>query len=241
MSYDYYSILHPHFEEGKPVDAIYSYTYLGMNSENVPVLQGIDDNTWTFNDIAPSTTDDREYMEYSGSLQPKVVIGWQNGISAFGFTLSALIDGEFGHVFRKPTFDYPILSNSKTSSTLHTDVGKVLDNTATEIPSMPSDDENNLDSWGNYAQYLNTTIEDASNIRLKEINLSYNLPSSIVSKIGFKNARAYIQVRNVGLLWTANKEGLDPMYIYNRGSFGSPAVTLVNTARSYTFGIAFGF
>jgi len=241
LSYDYYSILHPHFEEGKPVDAIYSYTYLGMNSENVPVLQGIDDNTWTFNDIAPSTTDDREYMEYSGSLQPKVVIGWQNGISAFGFTLSALIDGEFGHVFRKPTFDYPILSNSKTSSTLHTDVGKVLDNTATEIPSMPSDDENNLDSWGNYAQYLNTTIEDASNIRLKEINLSYNLPSSIVSKIGFKNARAYIQVRNVGLLWTANKEGLDPMYIYNRGSFGSPAVTLVNTARSYTFGIAFGF
>ncbi|OFY42927.1 MAG: hypothetical protein A2X18_02205 [Bacteroidetes bacterium GWF2_40_14] len=239
VSYSASSIKTPHFEEGQPVGAIYSYKYLGMNTENLPYMQGIGENTWTFNNVAPSTNDHRQYMIYSGSTQPTTMIGWQNTISAYGFNLSVYLTGEFGHIFRRPTFDYPILTNSKVTSTLHKDVKGVLDNISKDIPTMPSNTETNLLAWGGYAQYLNTTIENASNIRLQEINLSYNLPAKLISTIGFSDIKLYCQVRNVGLLWTANKKGLDPLYILNSSS--AAATTLIKPARIYTFGLSFEF
>ncbi|MCK9305559.1 MAG: SusC/RagA family TonB-linked outer membrane protein, partial [Bacteroidales bacterium] len=239
VSYSSASIRVPHFEEEMPVGAIYSYKYLGMNENNIPYMQGIGENTWTFNDVAPSTSDHRDYLIYSGSNQPKVLLGWQNSLYFKGFHLSAFLTGEFGHIFRRPTFNYPILTNSKESSILHKDVVQVLDNTATDIPIMPSTTETNLQSWGTLAQYLHTTIDKASSIRLQEVNLSYNLPSSLTSGIGLSNIRLYCQVSNVGLLWSASRDGIDPRYILNSSS--SAATTLVKPPRKYTFGLSFEF
>jgi hypothetical protein len=104
---------------------------------------------------------------------------------------------------------------------------------------MPSTTETNLQAWGALAQYLHTTIDDASSIRLQEVNLSYNLPASVISAIGFSNIKLYCQVSNVGLLWTANRDGIDPRYILNSSS--SAAVTLAKPPRKYTFGLSFEF
>lgn len=242
INYDYFAIRSPHFEEGKPVDAIYSYTYLGMDANNNPILQGIGHTSFTFNDVPPVTADDRNYMQYSGSAQPTTVIGWQNSLSACGFSLYVIVTGEFGHVFRRPTFDYPILANSKSSSTIHRDVTKVLDNSADDIPKMPNGNVLNLGAWGGYAQFLNTTIEPADALRLKEINLSYNLSQRILSRIGFTTGRIYMQLRDPNLVWVKNKEGLDPMYIYNsRASASAAAVTYLRPTTSYKLGVSFGF
>ncbi len=242
LNFTSYSLRSPHFEEGKPVEALYSYTYLGLDEENIPYLQGIDDGTFTFNENEPVTTDDREFMEYSGSRQPTVVLGWQNAFSAYGFNLSFIINGEFGHVFRCPTFSYPILSNSKESSMLHSDLSSVLDNTAVDIPTMPPGDVANLNNWGIYAQFSNGTIEKADNIRVKEINLSYNLPQKFLSKIKLKNARVYFQIRDPKITWFANDRGLDPMYIYNSpGSSAQAATIYAKPSTSYKFGFAIDF
>ena len=104
---------------------------------------------------------------------------------------------------------------------------------------MPSPTETNLQAWGALAQYLNTTIDKASSIRLQEVDLSYNLPASLISGIGFSNIRLYCQVSNVGLLWTASRDGMDPRYILNSSS--SAATTLVKSPRKYTFGLSFEF
>ncbi len=239
VSYSAASIRVPHFEEGRAVGSIYSYKYLGMNENNIPYLQGIDENTWTFNNVAPSTSDHRDYMIYSGSNQPKVLLGWQNSLYFKGFHLSAFITGEFGHIFRRATFNYPILTNSKESSILHKDVVQVLDNKATHIPLMPSTTETNLQAWGSLAQFLHTNIDKASTIRLQEVNLSYNLPASLISGTGFSNVKLYCQVSNVGLLWSASHDGMDPRYILNSTSIA--ATTLVKPPRKYTFGLSFEF
>lgn len=232
VSFTYSSLALPHFEEGKPVGAIYSYKYLGMAEDGMPYIQGIGDNKWSFSGTQPSTSDHRDYMIYSGSNTPTSLFGWQNNIRYRGFNLSFYITGEFGAVFRKPTFNYPILTNAKTSSILHKDVVAVMDGTATHIPTMPSTTESNLSAWGSRAQYLNTLIEDASHIRLQEINLSYTFPQRILKRI--QNLRLYCQMRNVGLIWTANSEGLDPRYVYN-------STIAVANPRSYTFGLSFDF
>jgi len=239
VSYSAASVRVPHFEEDRPVGSIYSYKYLGMNESNIPYLQGIGENTWTFNNVAPSTSDHRDYMIYSGSNQPKVLLGWQNSLYFKGFHLSAFLTGEFGHIFRRPTFNYPILTNSKESSILNKDVVQVLDNTATNIPKMPLNTETNLQAWGTLAQFLNTTIDKASSIRLQEVNLSYNIPSSLISGTGLSNIKLYCQVSNVGLLWSASRDGMDPRYILN--STSSAATTMLKPPRKYTFGLSFEF
>ena len=241
INYNYFSIRSPHFEEGKPVDAIYSYNYLGEDGGGIPTLQGIGNTTFTFNDVHPVTTDDRDYMQYSGSAQPTTVIGWQNGVSAFGFNLYVIVNGEFGHIFRRPTFNYGILTNSKASSTLHKDVSAVLNNTAKGFPNMPPADVLNLNSWGQFAEFTNTTIEKADNLRLKEVNLSYRIPARLLSSIGFTGSSVFFQVRAPKWIWVANDEKLDPMFIFNsRSSSSAAAVTSLRPATSYKLGISFG-
>lgn len=241
LNYNYYAIRSPHFEEGRPVDAIYSYTYLGLNDQNVPYMRSVNGTTYTFNDVPPVVTDDREYMEYSGSRQPTTILGFQTGFSAYGFDVNVIINGEFGFVFRRPTFDYGILTNSKASSTIHSDFTDVLNNTAKGIPGMPPPDVLNLNNWGGYAQFLNTTIEKGDNVRIKEINVSYRVPGKLLAAAGLGSARVYFQLRDPEWIWLANDKGLDPMYIFNsRASNSAAAITYVRPAPSYKFGIAFG-
>jgi hypothetical protein len=104
---------------------------------------------------------------------------------------------------------------------------------------MPSNTETNLQAWGTLAQFLNTTIDKASSIRLQEVNLSYNIPSSLISGTGLSNIKLYCQVSNVGLLWSASRDGMDPRYILN--STSSAATTMLKPPRKYTFGLSFEF
>ena len=50
---------------------------------------------------------------------------------------------------------------------------------------------------------------DASFIKLREVSLSYALPSSFVKRIGLKNASLSVYSRNI-MLWTKAKIGVDP-------------------------------
>ncbi|HEY5918331.1 MAG TPA: SusC/RagA family TonB-linked outer membrane protein, partial [Chryseolinea sp.] len=50
---------------------------------------------------------------------------------------------------------------------------------------------------------------DASFIKLREVSLSYALPSSFVKRIGLKNASFSVYSRNI-MLWTKAKIGVDP-------------------------------
>ncbi len=242
LNYNYFAIRSPHFEEGRPVDAIYSYNYLGENGINSPMLQGAGDKTFSFNDVHPVTADDRDYMQYSGSAQPTTVIGFQNGISAYGFNLYIIVNGEFGHIFRRPTFDYGILTNSKESSTVHRDLESVLNSSSDDIPDMPTGNVPNLAAWGGFSEFLNTTIEKADNIRLKEVNFSYDVPVTALSAIGIKTGKVFFQVRDPKWIWVKNDEKLDPMYIFNsRASNSAAAITYLRPAPSYKIGISFGF
>jgi len=56
-------------------------------------------------------------------------------------------------------------------------------------------------------------VRDGSYIRLRQIALSYNLPSKMLVGTIFRNVSISGVVRNLGLLWTANKDGLDPEYL----------------------------
>jgi hypothetical protein len=54
----------------------------------------------------------------------------------------------------------------------------------------------------------NRFIEDGSFLRIKNVNLSYDLPKDLLTKIKLSNAKVYLTVQN---LWTfTNYSGMDP-------------------------------
>ena len=100
------------------------------------------------------------------------------------------------------------------------------------IPDLPSGYEFYSYRWGWYAPDLNTLVENASHIRIKELYLGYNLPSKIATKLNLDKLTVFAHARDLGTIWTANDKGIDPEFI--KGSRFNPGAT-------YTFGFNLGF
>ena len=75
-------------------------------------------------------------------------------------------------------------------------------------------------------------VEDGSYVRLKNLALSYNLPSQVVEKLGMENVRLSISGQN--LLTFTNYSGLDPEVSFFGGSGANN--TKRNTAQGHDFG-----
>ena len=83
---------------------------------------------------------------------------------------------------------------------------------------------------GVYTEFDSRLLEDASFLRLKNLMLSYNLPSGILKKSGFiRGLRVYAQGQN--LLTFTNFSGLDPEGVSNVYAAQYPM------SRQYTFGL----
>ncbi len=63
---------------------------------------------------------------------------------------------------------------------------------------------------GNYAwDFTKTATFDADYVKIREVSLSYQLPSSLLSKIGVSSANVALYSRNI-MLWTKAGIGIDP-------------------------------
>jgi len=56
-------------------------------------------------------------------------------------------------------------------------------------------------------------VIDASHIRLQQISLGYAVPAPYLKRTPFKTLGVNAAVRNLGILWKANKLGIDPLYV----------------------------
>jgi len=82
-------------------------------------------------------------------------------------------------------------------------------------------------------------LSDASYIRLKQVTLSYNLPSSIISKLKMSKCSVFFQGVN---LWTYSKfSGIDPEVISNSAQNGISSFGAYPVGKQYSVGINIGF
>jgi len=175
--------------------------------------------------------DDRVF--YQGRTTPPATLGFTNSFSYKGFTLMAIVTGKFGHKFRAidQVFSYGLTSNNYSATgmaTLQDPSAVATTSTGNVFPSKINQvmlGESN--SIRNY--YSDAVVADASLIRLSEIYLGYEFPKSMLGNADgfFKSVNIFTQARNLGLLWKANKLGLDPDY-----PIGS-----VKALKVFTFGV----
>ncbi|MBL7871876.1 MAG: TonB-dependent receptor [Cyclobacteriaceae bacterium] len=81
-------------------------------------------------------------------------------------------------------------------------------------------------------------LSDASYVRLKQVTLSYTLPSSIISRLKLTKVNVFVQGLN---LWTYTKyQGIDPEVVSNNNGTGVSSFGVYPVARQFMGGISIG-
>ena len=86
----------------------------------------------------------------------------------------------------------------------------------------------------NYNRRSDFWIKTVRYVRLRNVELGYNLPKPWLSKVGFSGVRVYVNATNLLTLSTLNDIDIDPEITSTNG-LGYPPQRLVNTGVSVTF------
>ncbi|WP_250631716.1 SusC/RagA family TonB-linked outer membrane protein [Rhodoflexus caldus] len=102
-----------------------------------------------------------------------------------------------------------------------------------QITDVPKPANNRTEITGRISSYqsISRFYQDASYIRLKQLTLSYNLPSAWVSKVKLNGFRVYAQAVNL-LTWT-KWTGFDPEFV----DLGTGNQGIIPQSRNYTIGV----
>lgn len=160
-------------------------------------------------------------MIYHGSTIPEIFGNLNNTLNYKGISLTINISYRFNYYFRKNTISYYSLY---TIGITHPDYSKRWrqsgDENYTTVPSMayPVSDPNR-DLF-----YANSSINvlKGDNIRLNYIRLGYDLNNINAKTLLLNHLQLYCNIENLGLIWRANKQGLDPDFNTGNTTYMSP-------------------
>lgn len=191
---------------GKPIFSTFAYRWAGLDHETGDpqgyLNGGISKDYGSI--ISKTGLDDLVYL---GSARPTSFGSFLNTISYKSLSFSFNILYKFGYYLRRSSIDYgALLYNHKGHRDFNERWLQPGDELTTDIPSIPSFPLNA--SRGNFYMFTEPLVSKADHIRLQDINLSYTLPKLFSGRI--RSAQVYFYANNIGILWSANKQGLDP-------------------------------
>lgn len=178
-----------------------------------------------------------------GNALPDFIFGWTNSFSFKNFELMVLIQGVQGNdlfnagrirLERPGEGTSSALLNRWTPENQDTDVPAFIHQSvrkAAAYPSMVSVGDSRVSRW----------VEDASYIRLKNITLGYNVPTSVIGRLGLTRLRAYVTGTN--LITITDYTGYDPEVSSFNTSDAALGVDFGSypTSKTVTFGVDLTF
>jgi len=199
--------INPH--PGQPIYAINSFKWKGLDNVGDPMgyYNGKSSKDWT--SIYNNTLIDS--MVYNGSSQPTIFGALRNTFEWRHFSVSFNISYKLGYYFRRPSISYSDLFNHWTGNADYAlRWQQPGDEARTIVPAAGDPANSTRDRF-----YLNSSalVEKADHIRLEDIVISYDLEKKDHSWLPFERIHFYNYLSNLGLLWKANKSGIDPYYI----------------------------
>ncbi|WP_417444431.1 SusC/RagA family TonB-linked outer membrane protein [Joostella sp.] len=213
--------------EGESVGLFWGYDYAGVYQggtapEGTATLNGGVAGDPLFADIDDSgdiTEADRTTI---GDPNPDFTWGFTNTFSYKNIDLNIFFQGsQGGEIFNMTNVQ---LSNGDANTTQDNyNNAWTPSNTNTDVPRVGNNSNREISS---------RFVEDGSYVRLKNLAIGYNFPSSLVEKLGMENFRLSLSVQN--LLTFTSYSGLDPEVNYV-GSEGSNNFSS-NTAQGFDFG-----
>lgn len=197
-------------QEGHPLGAFFGYNVIGLfqsqdDIDKSPTQDGARPGLFKYQDVnndGAITADDRTFI---GSPHPDFTYGLNIALAYKSFDLSAFLFGSKGNdIYNQSLYytDFPdffkggirreVAVNSWTPQ-----------NTNTNIPALY-----NTGSFSSDQSTSSYFLSKGSYLRLKQVQIGYNLPTTLLSKFKIDHLRIYAQGAN---LFTITKySGLDP-------------------------------
>jgi TonB-linked SusC/RagA family outer membrane protein len=147
------------------------------------------------------TDDDRQFV---GSPWPKLQTGAQFNASYKGFTFNVQLVGIFGYQLYSDV--YRILESGQSTNFLKSYSPWTTNNTNTDDSRLGLGSD--LGITDNIRGGTSRWLSDAGYVRVRNLELGYQLPQGLVQRVHLTNARIYISGQN--LLTFTNYVGTDP-------------------------------
>lgn len=225
------------YSEGKPVLAFYGYEWAGVDPENGKNRWYVNDPSdksagdFTLNGRGATYDFDNAFYKILGSATPKVFGGISTDVQYKNFGLGVnfiykmggyLYDGAYKDVADDGYYWERTRAQSEWDN-MWTDSRK--------NGSLPQLSGNDLTDP---IQYSSRQMHDASFLRLKNIILSYNIPSELINKIGINTIRVHATASN---LFTFSKYKEADPEVNNFGTRGWETPY----GKTFSFGIDLNF
>lgn len=214
--------------DGYPTDYMFAYKFAGLDAKGETLIEDPKETGKIY------TAMDFPYYDikaYQGRTASPWFGSYNTNITYKQFDLNFQFQYQFGGVFLKPSINEygGYVSRSGDLAQRWKNPG---DEAFTNVPGINTNFDQGFNYGTSVERYSNSDllIRSRSNIKLQQIRLGYAVPQRIVAKLGIKALNLSAVCRNLGMIWAANKEKIDPDYVYNVNSTYQLA-----PVRSYSF------
>ncbi|MGO4821927.1 MULTISPECIES: SusC/RagA family TonB-linked outer membrane protein [unclassified Flavobacterium] len=168
-----------------------------------------DTDSRVVNGVNVTINQNKALYEYHGSALPDLFGSFTNTFKVGGFQMDVLFTYQLGGKTYDSNYAALMHSGNNYGSALHTDIlnrwQKPGDITDVPVLNISRNTQNSAasDRWLVASDYLS----------LRQVSLSYNLPTDIISRLQIDAAKFYINGENLKLF--TKREGMDPQANYN--------------------------
>ena len=211
---------------GEDIYAFWLREYAGVDPANGDALyyQDVKDANGTVTSRKTVNNINNGTYYYHGSAIPDLIGGINNSVRYKGFDLSALVTFQMGGKFYDGNYA-TLMQRGSYGQHLSIDMLNRWQNPG-DVTNVPRLQRGVSNQEGQSTRYL----FDADFLTVKNINLGYSLPKSLLQRAGVGTARAFVSVDNAFI--STKRTGMDPQRTFNGTSdFTYPIF------RTFTFGL----
>ena len=196
---------------GKPLYPVYSYKSAGLDPQTGEPRGHLNGEiSKNYNAITNSGTLLKDLV-YHGSAMPQQFGFLSNTLAFRDLSLTVSLNYKLGYYVRKSSINYNQLFNSRNG---HSDFSKRWqkhgDELITNIPSMIYPAVANKDAFYSGSE---VNVIKGDHIRIQYANLNYAFTKAKSKWLPFPNLNIFLNANNIGFIWRANKDDIDPDYL----------------------------
>lgn len=180
-------------------------------------------------------------LKLLGNSQPDWQAGLSNTFAYKNLALRFLIDGRFGGQVYSGTSASLDAAGVSERSLEYRDGGVVLDAINTDTGVQNTENISAQQYWSAVSSIAENYIYDQDNIRLRELSLTYRLPSKLTGEIGINSASIGLVGRNL-FFFSKDAPDIDPEAVLGTGLSGQGiSINNIPTIRSFGFNLVLNF
>jgi hypothetical protein len=215
----------PSLRVGRSINSVFTQVYKGVNVATGRPMWVDSLGNITYN---PALRDRR----YIGDAEVDHFGGLTNTISYKGFTIDVLFTYQYGQLATDGQVNFMLENGNRAINSLSRPFEKRWLNPG-DVTSYPRPFDAGAENAGaNHVTGSSRLFQKTDFIRLRDLRISYDFPSSVLRKLRMSNMRFYVQGQN---LWTFTEWlGYDP-------EFTGAATGIIPQTRNLNAGVQIGF